>query len=109
MPPHWGQQIQNEERSAELEHIRDTDILIHDAQYTPGDYEKKRGWGHSCYVDTVNFAIDAGVKALYLYHHDPTYNDEKVAAIYQDCLQIIRERRSSMECHIAQEGHTVEL
>lgn len=103
------QRIENEERSAELDAIRDCDILIHDAQYTPHDYEKKRGWGHSCYVDAVNFAIDANVKALYLYHHDPTYDDEKIDAIYSDCMQIISERKSTMECHIAREGQIVEL
>ncbi len=103
------ERIENEERSAELDAIRDCDILIHDAQYTPHDYEKKRGWGHSCYVDAVNFAIDANVKALYLYHHDPTYDDEKIDAIYSDCMQIISERKSSMECYIAREGQIVEI
>lgn len=101
--------IQSEERAAELDAVRGTDILIHDAQYTPCDYQRKRGWGHSCYVDTVNFAIDAGVKALYLYHHDPTYDDAKVAAIHRDCEQIISERASDMVCVIAREGLEVEL
>ncbi len=99
----------SEQRSAELAAIENVDILIHDAQYTPHDYSKKRGWGHSCYVDTVNLAIDAGVGCLYLYHHDPTYNDDQVAAIHRDCLQIIAERKSSMECHIAREGLKVRL
>ena len=103
------QRIENEERTAELDAIRDCDILIHDAQYTPHDYAKKRGWGHSCYVDAVNFAIDANVKSLYLYHHDPTYDDEKIDAIYSDCMQIISERKSTMECYIAREGQTVQL
>ena len=99
----------SEQRSAELAAIENVDILIHDAQYTPHDYSKKRGWGHSCYVDTVNLAIDAGVGCLYLYHHDPTYNDDQVAAIHRDCLQIIAERKSSMECHIAREGLKVRI
>ncbi len=98
-----------EQRSAEVAAIENVDILIHDAQYTPHDYNKKRGWGHSCYVDTVNLAIDADVRCLYLYHHDPTYNDDQVAAIHRDCMQIIRERKSDMECHIAREGVKVEL
>jgi len=103
------EQIENEERNAELDEIRGIDILIHDAQYTPHDYNKKRGWGHSCYVAAVNFAIDADVKALYLYHHDPTYDDEKIKAIHNDCMQIIRERKSTMACHVAHEGLIVEL
>lgn len=99
----------SEQRSAELAAIENVDILVHDAQYTPHDYSKKRGRGHSCYVDTVNLAIDAGVGSLYLYHHDPTYNDDQVAAIHRDCLQIIRERNADMECHVGREGLKVEL
>ena len=101
--------MQTDERSAELAAIRDADILIHDAQYTPEDYARKRGWGHSCYVDTVNFAIDAQVKILYLFHHDPTYDDDRVVAIHRDCEQIIRERGSSLRCLIAREGMVVEF
>jgi phosphoribosyl 1,2-cyclic phosphodiesterase len=101
--------IQLDERAAELTAIRGADILIHDAQYTPQDYARKRGWGHSCYVDTVNFAIDAQVKALYLFHHDPTYDDERVAAIHRDCEQLIQERRSPLQCFVAREGMVVEF
>ena len=72
-----AEQVKAEERAAELKRIEGADILIHDAQYTPEDYAQKRGWGHSCYVDTVNSAIDANVKILYLYHHDPNYPGPK--------------------------------
>jgi len=99
----------SEQRSAEVAAIQGVDILIHDAQYTPHDYNRKRGWGHSCYVDTVNLAIDAGVGCLYLYHHDPTYDDAQVEAIHCDALQIIRERKSKLECHVAREGMKIAL
>jgi phosphoribosyl 1,2-cyclic phosphodiesterase len=101
--------MKKEEYDSALQFIRNADILIHDAQYTPEDYEKKRGWGHSCYIDTVNCAIDAGAKELYLYHHDPNYDDDLVAEIHKDCLKIIRERRSALQCHIAREGLTIDL
>jgi phosphoribosyl 1,2-cyclic phosphodiesterase len=99
----------SEQSSAEVAAIQGVDILIHDAQYTPHDYNRKRGWGHSCYVDTVNLAIDAGVGCLYLYHHDPTYDDAQVEAIHRDALQIIRERKSKLECHVAREGMKITL
>ncbi len=101
--------MKQEERDIERGLISNADILIHDAQYTPADYEKKRAWGHSCYVDTVNFAIDANVQHLYLYHHDPNYTDEDIDAIHQHCREIVRERGSSIECHIAREGVVVDL
>lgn len=101
--------MNREEYEYELESIQDADILIHDAQYTPEDYESKRGWGHSCYVDVVNYAIDAGVKELYLYHHDPYNNDDAIDMIYEKCLEIIQKRDASLRCHIAREGLEIPL
>ena len=103
------QDIAAEERQADLDFVRGADILIHDAQYIRADYERKRGWGHSCYIDTVNFAIDAGVKTLYLFHHDPAYDDEQVAAIHRDCLKIIHDRNATLICTVAREGMVVEF
>ena len=101
--------MQREEYESELQLIKGADILIHDAQYTKEDYVKKRGWGHSCYIDTVNTAIDAGVKELYLYHHDPNYDDEAIAKIYNHALQIVKDRSSELKCHIATEGDQIDL
>ena len=103
------QQIENEEYMIHLGGIRGADILIHDAQYMPEDYAKKRGWGHSCYVDVVHVAIDAGVKHLYLYHHDPANDDAAIDRIHAECLKIIASRRSSLSCHIAREGDVLNL
>lgn len=101
--------IEHEERQRELAAVRGADILIHDAQYTPCDYDRKRGWGHSCYVDAVHFAIDAEVKALYLYHHDPSYDDAKIDAIHRECERIVAERGAALRCVVAREGLVVEL
>ncbi len=103
------ERMRTEERDSELQFIKDADILIHDAQYTPEDYERKRGWGHSCYIDTVNSAIDAGVRELYLYHHDPNYADDAIEDIHRHALQIIHERKATLECHIAREGLIIDL
>lgn len=103
------EQMKSEARNRELGLLRGADILIHDAQYTPEDYESKRGWGHSCYVDTVNAAIDAEVKTLYLFHHDPTYSDKAIERIHNHALQIIHERDSTLRCEIAREGEIVRL
>lgn len=101
--------MQREEYDTELKLIQGADILIHDAQYTKEDYERKRGWGHSCYIDTVNTAIDAGVKELYLYHHDPNYDDAAIQGIYEHALEIVEDRNSDLKCHIAKEGDQIDL
>ena len=57
------------------------DLLIHDAQYIDADWETKSHWGH-CTVDyAVLVARQAGVKALALFHHDPTRTDNEVDAL----------------------------
>ncbi|MFT5425104.1 MAG: phosphoribosyl 1,2-cyclic phosphodiesterase [Gammaproteobacteria bacterium] len=98
-----------EEHQSELNFFKNADILIHDAQYTPEDYNKKRGWGHSCYIDTVTTAIDANVKELYLFHHDPNYDDKAMEAIHKHSIAIIKERGSSLVCHLAKEGMIVDI
>ena len=101
--------MKTEVRVRELDLFKGVDILIHDAQYTLEDYNAKRGWGHSCYIETVNAAVDAGVGTLYLFHHDPDYKDEKVEEIHQHALQIIQQRGSPMQCQIAKEGLIIDL
>ncbi|MCK5433183.1 MAG: hypothetical protein KAJ03_10580, partial [Gammaproteobacteria bacterium] len=98
-----------EEHQSELNLFKDADILIHDAQYTSDDYDKKQGWGHSCYIDTINTAIHANVKELYLFHHDPNYDDASMEAIHKHSNKIIKEKGSSLVCHIAKEGTIIDI
>jgi ribonuclease BN (tRNA processing enzyme) len=59
-----------------LELCEKADLLIHDAQYTPEEFEQKAHWGH-CTIDyAVQVAKQAGVKTLSLFHHDPAHDDE---------------------------------
>ncbi len=101
--------MQAEELASSLDVIRDAHVFIHDAQYTPEDYAKKRGWGHSCYIDTANFAMDANVKQLYLFHVDPNYDDTKIEGLHRSAVKMILERRSKMDCHIAREGLILDI
>jgi phosphoribosyl 1,2-cyclic phosphodiesterase len=58
--------------------IRGAKTLVHDAMYTPDEYPKHRGWGHSTYEDAVELALAAGVEELVLFHHRPERSDEDV-------------------------------
>jgi phosphoribosyl 1,2-cyclic phosphodiesterase len=58
------------------------DVLVHDAQYIPVEYERQyRGWGHSTWTQAVDAARDAGVAHLVLVSHDPARTDEEIDAI----------------------------
>jgi ribonuclease BN (tRNA processing enzyme) len=64
---------------------RGADLLSHDAQYTPEEYDNgtppRRGWGHSTWEMACAVAERAGVGRLALIHHDPEHPDELVDRI----------------------------
>ena len=58
-----------------LELCDGVDLLVHDAQYTPEEFEAKSHWGH-CTVDyAILVAKEAGARRLALFHHDPSHGD----------------------------------
>ena len=58
---------------------RDADLLIHDSQYDDTEFARKSDWGHSTVAYAVHVAAAAGVKALALFHHDPSHDDQRLA------------------------------
>src|SRR5256886_10480224 len=58
--------------------LANTELLIHDAMYTPQELEQHRGWGHSTFQEAVTLAADAGVQRLVLFHHEPEHGDADV-------------------------------
>jgi hypothetical protein len=54
------------------------DVLILDTQYTTDEYQDRVGWGHGCLVESVRLAVEAGVRRLILFHHDPAHSDEQI-------------------------------
>ena len=65
-----------------LEFVKGADLLIHDAQYTPDEYlEAKQGFGHSTLEMATEVAHMARVRKLILFHHEPTYDDNKLDAV----------------------------
>jgi phosphoribosyl 1,2-cyclic phosphodiesterase len=80
----------------------DTDILIHDAQYTADEYESRVGWGHSRISDAVALAQSARAKRLVTFHHDPAHDDraldemvEEARALARDGLEVLPGREGA--------------
>jgi len=63
------------------ENASGADILICDSQFTPEEYESRKGWGHSTWLECTRIAREAGVKRLVLFHHAPEHNDQAVTEI----------------------------
>ncbi len=71
-----------------IDFIKKSDLLIHDAQYTKDEYVSKVTWGHSPVDFTVNLAMEADVKHLVLFHHDPMHDDHKVDKILHEARSL---------------------
>jgi phosphoribosyl 1,2-cyclic phosphodiesterase len=57
---------------------RNVDLLVHDAQYSLGEYADHVGWGHSALDHALAFARLTRAKHLVTFHHDPAHDDEDI-------------------------------
>jgi phosphoribosyl 1,2-cyclic phosphodiesterase len=89
-----------------IEFIRGVDVLIHDANYDRHIYRKRIGWGHSAWEDVVDAAHEAGVKHLFLTHHDPTAHDEVL--LHRE-KQVLRRAEQFETLTLAREGMVVRI
>lgn len=62
------------------------DVLIHDFQYTPDEYSKRVGWGHSSMPQTLAFAEQVGAKRLVSFHHDPDHDDAALDLLHEEAF-----------------------
>ena len=86
-----------------LELCDGADVLMHDAQHTPGEYEVKRHFGHSTVDYAVHVAREAGVRTLVLFHHCPTHGDEAVDAMFDHAVELAA-KGSGLDVIAAHEG-----
>ena len=97
-----------ENLEASLDYFRGADILIFDTQYTFEEQLQKIDWGHSSASIATDIAMKAGVKKLVLFHHDPSYTDEKLDEVYMRAIRYEEMMdiggESNLEIHIAYEG-----
>ncbi|MST94266.1 MAG: response regulator [Pedosphaera sp.] len=92
-----------------LEFIAGADVLIIDSQYDAAEYESHIGWGHACVDDVAALAAQARVKQLFLFHHDPSHDDEKISRMLAHARQLVAGLKSATTVEAAREGLTVVL
>jgi phosphoribosyl 1,2-cyclic phosphodiesterase len=82
------------------------DVLIHDAQYTSQEYERRVGWGHSSFNHALKFAALTKVGRLVTFHHDPAHSDVLLDQIAE---RIKQTRELRFEFVPGKAGLTIEL
>lgn len=90
--------------------FKNADVLIIDSQYTVEEIYRKENWGHSAFCYAIDFAIYWNIKKIYLFHHEPTYDDKKLNSILQAArwyAQYID--HSDIEIYLAKEAQEINL
>ncbi len=87
-----------------IDFIRKADVVIGDTQYDAAEYPSRLGWGHTCVNEAVSLALRAGVKQLFLFHHDPDHYDDKMTALIAEAEAQVAAAGSSMAVSAAREG-----
>lgn len=87
--------------------FKNVDLLIHDGQYDLETYKGKQGWGHSPWEEVVDFAGRANVKNLFITHHDPDSDDNKLLALDKQLQNKFTDTFESIQ--LAREGEKIVL
>jgi phosphoribosyl 1,2-cyclic phosphodiesterase len=92
-----------------IDFLRDVDLLILDSQYDSKEYQAHVGWGHGCVDDSVALALQAGVKQLSLFHHDPDHDDKRIDGLVRHARRLVAKQRAKLHVDAAREGMTIKL
>ena len=81
--------------------FKNADLLIFDAMYSLADtVSVKEDWGHSSNIVAVELAQLARARRLVLFHHEPAYDDARIAQVFADTIRYEE---------ISRAGHKVEV
>jgi phosphoribosyl 1,2-cyclic phosphodiesterase len=94
-----------------VEFFKDVDLLIFDSMYTFSEGLKKEDWGHSSTLIGVDLAVEANVKKIAFFHHEPTYSDFKLADIFKQTEKYLKlvAPKQDLKMLLSYEGLTIDL
>jgi phosphoribosyl 1,2-cyclic phosphodiesterase/ActR/RegA family two-component response regulator len=97
------------ERAKMVEFLQDCEVAILDGQYTDEEYKRHVGWGHSSLSSVVWLALDANVKRVLLFHHDPSHDDDMIDRMLEQARELVRKSGKAMVIEGAREGAEILL
>ena len=84
--------------------LKGADLMIHDAQFTPAEYRRHKGWGHSPYTYPLKLAAAADVGRLVLSHFSPESSDSELDKMYETIRKFKKRDGLKLKCELAREG-----
>lgn len=104
-----GTEFARNEDTKLVHFIRGAKVLIMDSQYDSEEYRSHVGWGHACVDDVVELASRAEVERLFLFHHDPSHDDERISRLLAYARQIATKLPFEPHIEAAREGLEITL
>ena len=104
-----AQAMAAEEHARLVKFLRGSDVLILDSQYTDQEYKSHIGWGHGSISSAVSLALDAEVRTLILFHHDPNHDDNMVDTMVKSARELVAKSGRPLAVAGAQEGTEILL
>jgi phosphoribosyl 1,2-cyclic phosphodiesterase len=94
-----------------VEFFQDADLLIFDSMYTFSEGLEKEDWGHSSTFIGVDLALEANVKQIAFFHHEPTYSDFKLMDIFRQTEKYLKlvAPKKDLKMFLSYEGLSVDL
>ena len=97
------------ERAKMVQFLQGCDVAIMDTQYTDEEYTKHVGWGHSSLSTVVSLVLDANVRRLCLFHHDPDHDDAMIDKMVEYARALSAKSGKPLEVDGAHEGAEILL
>jgi phosphoribosyl 1,2-cyclic phosphodiesterase len=109
LSPEQTKKRAQKDRAELVKFLQGSDVLILDTQYTDEEYQAHVGWGHGSISSCVSLALDAGVRKLILFHHDPTHDDQMIDKMVQTARKMAAKSENYLEVEGAREGAEMTL
>lgn len=90
-PPEQGM----DERLASF--IKGATYFIYDAFFSPEEFLRRQGWGHSTWLEGTKLARRAGVRKLVLSHLNPDHNDRQIDEMVRRARKEFRRTSAARE------------
>ena len=104
-----AKEIATNEHARLVQFLRGSEILVLDSQYRDKEYQTHIGWGHGSVSSAVSLALEAEVRTLLLFHHDPSHDDKMVDTMVESARELVAKSGKLLEVAGAQQGREILL
>jgi len=103
------EEVVQEQNNRWIQFLKGTDLCLYDTQYTPEEYPKFKGWGHTPMDVAIENCEQMGVKKLLMTHHAPTRTDDELDQLSERWKKYTEERGYKIETAFAVEKQEYQL